>query len=122
MSFKKTISILGSTGSVGSNTVDVINSNKKKFSVFSLSSKNNVNLLCKQALLLKPKIVAIQNKKKYKDLRNNLENTDPEGVLNGDIDRFLEAALYKTKEKNKKITFETMCVFKANKKSKKLLK
>ena len=72
MLFKKTISILGSTGSIGSNTVDVINSNKKKFSVFSLSSKNNVNLLCKQALLLKPKIVAIQNKKKYKDLRNNL--------------------------------------------------
>ena len=72
MSFKKTISILGSTGSIGSNTVDVINSNKKKFSVFSLSSKNNVNLLSKQALLLKPKIVAIQNKKKYKDLKNNL--------------------------------------------------
>ena len=72
MSFKKTISILGSTGSIGSNTVDVINSDKKKFSVFSLSSKNNVNLLCKQALLLKPKIVAIQNKKRYKDLRNNL--------------------------------------------------
>ena len=72
MSFKKTISILGSTGSIGSNTVDVINSNKKKFSVFSLSSKNNINLLSKQALLLKPKIVAIQNKKKYKDLRNNL--------------------------------------------------
>jgi len=43
MLFKKTISILGSTGSIGSNTVDVINSNKKKFSVFSLSSKNNVN-------------------------------------------------------------------------------
>ena len=30
-----------------------------------------------------------------KDLRNNLENTDPEGVLDGDIDQFLEAALYK---------------------------
>ena len=72
MAIKKTISILGSTGSIGSNTVDVINSNKKKFSVFSLSSKNNINLLCKQALLLKPKIVAIQNKKRYKDLRNNL--------------------------------------------------
>ena len=36
-----------------------------------------------------------------KDLRNNLENTDPEGVLDGDIDDFLEAALYKNKEKNK---------------------
>jgi peptide chain release factor 2 len=36
-----------------------------------------------------------------KDLRNNLENTDPESVLDGDLDTFLEAALYQTKEKNK---------------------
>ena len=35
-----------------------------------------------------------------KDLRNNLENTDPDSVLDGDIDAFLEAALYQTKEKN----------------------
>ena len=35
-----------------------------------------------------------------KDLRNNLENTDPESVLNGEIDDFLEAALYKTKKDN----------------------
>ena len=34
-----------------------------------------------------------------KDLRNSLENTDPESVLDGDIDEFLEAALYKKKEK-----------------------
>jgi len=34
-----------------------------------------------------------------KDLRNNLENTDPESVLDGDIDEFLEAALYQTKDK-----------------------
>ena len=33
-----------------------------------------------------------------KDLRNNLENTDPDSVLDGDIDSFLEAALYQTKE------------------------
>jgi peptide chain release factor 2 len=33
-----------------------------------------------------------------KDLRNNLENTDPDSVLDGDIDIFLEAALYKKKE------------------------
>ena len=36
-----------------------------------------------------------------KDLRNNLENTDPDSVLNGDIDSFLEAALYKTEKNNK---------------------
>ena len=34
-----------------------------------------------------------------KDLRNNLENTDPDSVLDGDIDGFLEAALYQKKEK-----------------------
>ena len=33
-----------------------------------------------------------------KDLRNNLENTDPDSVLDGDIDEFLEAALYRTKD------------------------
>ena len=36
-----------------------------------------------------------------KDLRNNLENTDPDSVLNGDIDAFLEGALYQTEKKNK---------------------
>ena len=36
-----------------------------------------------------------------KDLRNDAENTDPESVLDGDIDGFLEAALYQTKKKNK---------------------
>ena len=61
----KTISILGSTGSIGSNTVDIIKKNRTKFSTYSLSSKNNVNLLSKQSFLLKPKIVAIQNKEKY---------------------------------------------------------
>jgi len=33
-----------------------------------------------------------------KDLRNNLENTDPDSVLDGDIDEFLETALYQTKD------------------------
>ena len=36
-----------------------------------------------------------------KDLRNNMENTDPDSVLDGDIDSFLEAALYQTTKKNK---------------------
>jgi len=36
-----------------------------------------------------------------KDLRTSLENTDPESVLNGEIDSFLESALYKIEKKNK---------------------
>ena len=34
-----------------------------------------------------------------KDLRNNIENTDPESVLDGNLDTFLEAALYKIDKK-----------------------
>ena len=36
-----------------------------------------------------------------KDLRNNIENTDPDSVLDGDIDSFLEAALYQIRKKNR---------------------
>jgi len=36
-----------------------------------------------------------------KDLRNNIENTDPDNVLNGDIDSFLEASVYQIKGKSK---------------------
>ena len=36
-----------------------------------------------------------------KDLRSNLESSDPDSVLNGDINIFLESALFKTKEKNR---------------------
>ena len=69
---KKTITILGSTGSIGTNTVDVIKENKNYFSVYGLTTKNNINLLLKQSNDLKPKFVVIQNKDKYKDLKNNL--------------------------------------------------
>ena len=36
-----------------------------------------------------------------KDLRYNIENTNPDKVLDGDIDEFLETALYKAKDKQK---------------------
>ena len=69
---KEVLSILGSTGSIGNNTVDVVSNNLNKFSVYGLTAKNNINLLLKQSHLVKPKAVAIQNKKKYKILKNEL--------------------------------------------------
>lgn len=69
---KKYVSILGSTGSIGTSTLNVIKSNENKFCVFSLSSKDNVNLLTKQCKIYKPRFVSIQNKNKYTELKNNL--------------------------------------------------
>ncbi len=62
---KKTIGILGSTGSIGENTVKIILNNKQDFNVIFLSANTNVKKLLKQSLLLKPKSVIIFDEKKY---------------------------------------------------------
>ena len=62
---KKKIGILGSTGSIGVNTVNVIKKYKKDFEVIFLSTNNNIKKLFKQSLVLKPKSVIIFNKKEY---------------------------------------------------------
>ena len=62
---KKKIAILGSTGSIGENTVKIIQNNKKDFNVIFLSTNNNIQKLFKQSIKLKPKAVIIFNKEKY---------------------------------------------------------
>ena len=62
---KKKIGILGSTGSIGESTVQIINNNKKDFNVIFLSTNNNIKKLYKQSNKLHPKAVIIFNKQKY---------------------------------------------------------
>ena len=62
---KKKIAILGSTGSIGQTTFEIIKKNKKDFKVVLLSTNNNVNKIYKQALLLDVKNLIIKNKLKY---------------------------------------------------------
>ena len=62
---KKKIGILGSTGSIGKNTVKVIQNNKKDFDVIFLSTNTNIKKLLKQSSILKPKFVIIFNEQKY---------------------------------------------------------
>ncbi len=62
---KKKIGILGSTGSIGENTVKIIQNNKKDFDVKFLSTNRNVKKLLKQTSILKPKSVIIFDKKEF---------------------------------------------------------
>ncbi len=62
---KKKIAILGSTGSIGENTVKIIQNNKKDFNVIFLSTNTNIKKLLKQTSILKPKSVIIFDKKSY---------------------------------------------------------
>jgi len=62
---KKKIGILGSTGSIGENTVKIIQNNKKDFDVIFLSTNTNVKKLLKQTSVLKPKSVIIFDEQRY---------------------------------------------------------
>ena len=71
---KKKIAILGSTGSIGIQTLDVIQKNKKLFTAEILIAGQNSNLLIKQAKSFKPKIVVINDESKYLYVKEQLKN------------------------------------------------
>ena len=62
---KKKIIILGSTGSVGQNTIDILKKDKKNFDVILLSTQKNINKIFAQAKEFNVKNIIITDKKKY---------------------------------------------------------
>ena len=68
----KQVAILGSTGSIGTQTLDVIRQHPDRFGVYMLSAGSNAALLVQQALEFKAKRVVICNPEKYKEVRDNL--------------------------------------------------
>ena len=60
----KKIAILGSTGSIGVNTLDIVRKNKNRFKVLGLTAGGNVNLLEKQVREFKPKYAALFDEEK----------------------------------------------------------
>ena len=68
----KQVAILGSTGSIGTQTLDVIRQHPDRFGVYMLSAGSNAALLVQQALEFKAKRVVICNPDKYKDVRDAL--------------------------------------------------
>ncbi len=71
---KRRISILGSTGSVGRSTIDLIKRNPDEFKVVALSANKNFKLLAEQAELLTPEFIALGDKKLYGDLKKILSD------------------------------------------------
>ncbi len=69
---KKNIAVLGSTGSIGTQTISVISKTPSRFRAFLLSANTNYKLLFKQALELQPKHVFINSNKGYNFLLKNL--------------------------------------------------
>ena len=70
---KKKIAILGSTGSIGRQTLDIIKKNKKKFKVILLTANKNHNLLSKQIVEFKVKNIIVTNNKSYLFLKKKIQ-------------------------------------------------
>ncbi len=71
----KNISILGSTGSIGTQTLEVIESNPSLYKVVALTAQKNAALLIEQALKYKPLLVVICDEKKYTEVKQGLDGT-----------------------------------------------
>jgi 1-deoxy-D-xylulose-5-phosphate reductoisomerase len=71
---KKQIAILGSTGSIGTQALEVIQDNSILFEVYALTANNQVDLLIEQARKFNPEIVVIANENHYSKLKNALSD------------------------------------------------
>ena len=71
----KKIAILGSTGSIGTQTLEVVRENKD-IEVLGLAAGNNIELLEKQIREFHPKLVAVWTEEKAKELRSRIQDID----------------------------------------------
>ncbi|MBS4539882.1 1-deoxy-D-xylulose-5-phosphate reductoisomerase [Clostridium sp. D2Q-11] len=92
----RNIGILGSTGSIGTQALDVIRNNSNLFNVVALSGNNNIKLLEKQALEFKPDIVAVFDRANANILRDKLKPFNIK-VFSG-LDGLIEMAKYESIE------------------------
>lgn len=71
---KKQIAILGSTGSIGTQALEVIEEHSDKFEVYALTANNNADLLISQARKFNPEFVVIANENKYAQVKEALSD------------------------------------------------
>lgn len=86
----KKLSILGSTGSIGVSTLNVVRHLKDEFSVVALAAGSNIDALEAQAAEFKPALIAVYDESKAKELRKRLPNTQ---IVSG-MDGLIEAATH----------------------------
>lgn len=90
----KLISILGSTGSIGTQTLDIVRDHPDRFQVVGLAAGNNITLLAEQIREFKPEIVAIQNETKLVELHEAIANLPDKPILLAGKEAICEVASY----------------------------
>jgi len=79
----KKLTVLGSTGSIGVNTLNIIRNNSDKYNVVALAAGRNVDLLHKQIMEFKPQLVAVENENLAEKLQDLLGSASGPEILYG---------------------------------------
>ena len=93
MNMKKQIAILGSTGSIGTQALEVIREHEDLYEVYCLTANNKVELLSEQAHQFKPAAVVIANEQRYDELKQLMSDMPEVKVYAGAkaLDEIVEA-------------------------------
>ena len=70
----KKIAILGSTGSIGTQTLEIVRDNRSDLEVVALAAGSNVELMEKQVREFRPKLVSLQSEEACRDLADRLKD------------------------------------------------
>jgi 1-deoxy-D-xylulose-5-phosphate reductoisomerase len=87
----KRLSVLGSTGSIGCNTLKLVKNFPDRFQVVSLAAKTNVTLMARQVAQFKPKLAVMYDKKHAEQLRQAVSSKQQVEILSGH-EGYLKAA------------------------------
>jgi 1-deoxy-D-xylulose-5-phosphate reductoisomerase len=90
----KAITLLGSTGSIGTQTLDIVEHNPDKFRIVGLAAGSNVEMLAQQVRQFRPEIVAIGNEAKLGELKDALSSLDYHPTIVAGAQGTIEVASY----------------------------
>lgn len=90
----KAITLLGSTGSIGTQTLDILENHPDKFRLVGIAAGRNVALLSEQVRQFKPEIVAIRDESKLAELKTAIADVNPQPQIVAGADGIVEVAAY----------------------------
>jgi 1-deoxy-D-xylulose-5-phosphate reductoisomerase len=90
----KAITLLGSTGSIGTQTLDIVAQYPDQFRLVGLAAGSNVKMLADQVRQFRPEIVAIRAEEKLSELKAAIADLDPQPILLGGEAGIIEVSRY----------------------------
>ncbi|MTJ14210.1 1-deoxy-D-xylulose-5-phosphate reductoisomerase [Anabaena sp. UHCC 0187] len=90
----KAITLLGSTGSIGTQTLDIVSEHPDKFRIVGLAAGRNVELFAAQIRQFRPQIAAISAAEKLSELKEAIKDLNPQPILLGGEAGVIEVARY----------------------------